>query len=97
MAFSINSSQADKSLSIGPDGLYRSGYSPAGMALPGPQIRYEAGCLSLLADEGYGDIDSGFDFLLRNDVGTCERGARGAFIVLEELLKAQVPSGHKTK
>lgn len=39
VAFSINSSQTDKRLPIGLDTFYHSSYSPAGMALPGLQIR----------------------------------------------------------
>lgn len=65
VAFSINSSQTDKS-SYWPSCSLSQQLFPAGTPLPGPQIRYEAGRLSLLADEGCRNIDNSLHSLLGN-------------------------------
>lgn len=81
VAFSINSSDRQEP-SYWPGCCLSQQLFPAGTLLPGPQIRYEAGRLSLLADEGWRNIDNSLHSLLRNKAGLVRRAPQGFYCVM---------------
>lgn len=89
VAFSINSSDRQEP-SHWPGRSLSQQLFPAGTLLPGPQIRYEAGRLSLLADEGWRNIDNSLHSLLRNKAGLVRRAPQG-FDCVMVICKSSFP------